>query len=331
MHVLFFINSKLNLNKLGGIETLNLCLTEYLAKITKKKYKIYLASICKKKILKNNVKHLPIKLLKKKNLYNFDIIIGSNDVSLFKIYKSAKKILWLHNILQIEKSIRKNIFFPINFYRPEVVFVSKYLKNKTSNFYLFKKKNIIPNFLSNQFKLKKKNYNRKKIFVWSVQRNKGLNETISTWIKNVYPLNRSAKLYILGIEKAPYSSKIRYFKSKNIYFFGWISKKRLKHIYSTSMGMICLGYDETFCLNALEANSCGLPIITFGKTALDNYSINNYNSLIVKNYSDLALKINYMISLKKSSLKRLSINSINHSKKFYLDKIGKKWLNLIET
>ena len=51
--------------------------------------------------------------------------------------------------------------------------------------------------------------------------------------------------------------------------------------------MICLGYDETFCINALEANSCGLPIITFGKTALKNYSISNYNSIIAKNFNDL--------------------------------------------
>ena len=55
--------------------------------------------------------------------------------------------------------------------------------------------------------------------------------------------------------------------------------------------MICLGYDETFCLNALEANSCGLPIITFGKTALKDYSISNYNSIIAKNFNDLENKI----------------------------------------
>ena len=54
--------------------------------------------------------------------------------------------------------------------------------------------------------------------------------------------------------------------------------------------MICLGYDETFCLNALEANSCGLPIITFAKTALRDYSIDNYNSLIAKNFNDLSKK-----------------------------------------
>ena len=32
--------------------------------------------------------------------------------------------------------------------------------------------------------------------------------------------------------------------------------------------MICLGYDETFCLNAIEAMKMGLPVISLGKTAL---------------------------------------------------------------
>ena len=57
------------------------------------------------------------------------------------------------------------------------------------------------------------------------------------------------------------------------------------------MGMICLGYDETFCLNALEANACGLPVITLGKTVLKDYVINNFNGYIVNNFSDIALKI----------------------------------------
>ena len=66
---------------------------------------------------------------------------------------------------------------------------------------------------------------------------------------------------------------------KNIHFFGRISKNKLKEIYQKSMGMICLGYDETFCLNALEANSCGLPVITFGKTALNEMIIDKKMAL----------------------------------------------------
>ena len=48
--------------------------------------------------------------------------------------------------------------------------------------------------------------------------------------------------------------------------------------------MICLGYDETFCLNAIEANACGLPVITFGETVLKDIIKNNYNGFIVKDY-----------------------------------------------
>ena len=33
--------------------------------------------------------------------------------------------------------------------------------------------------------------------------------------------------------------------------------------------MVCLGYDKTFCLNALEAFSQSLPIISLGETAVN--------------------------------------------------------------
>ena len=47
------------------------------------------------------------------------------------------------------------------------------------------------------------NNKRKPIFVWSVQRDKGLKETIATWINHVYPTDNKAKLYIFGVEKIP--------------------------------------------------------------------------------------------------------------------------------
>jgi glycosyltransferase involved in cell wall biosynthesis len=185
-----------------------------------------------------------------------------------RYFKKTKKILWLHNKLQIEKSFRKKVFFPINFYRPNAVFVSDYLKNKTSKFFLFKRRIVIPNFLSRDFVIKKINFKRKNIFVWSVQRERGLNDLIEIWINKIFIKDKSAKLFIFGLNKKFSKSKFNFFKSKNVYFYGRVSKAKLKKVYQDSLAMICLGYDETFCLNALEANSCGLPIITFAKTAL---------------------------------------------------------------
>ena len=208
-----------------------------------------------------------------------------------------------------------------------VVFVSHYLKNITSKLYLFNKRTVIKNFLSRNFQIKKLNYNRKKIIVWSVQRNVGLNETIQMWINKVYPYNPKLKFYIYGIDKNKYKSEIKYLNKKNIYFFGRIKKNELKKIYSKSLGMICLGYDETFCLNALEANACGLPLLTFGKTALKDYAINNFNSYIIKDYDDLSKKI-HSISNKKIN-KKIIINSFNKSKEYRLNLIVKSWIRLI--
>ena len=326
MKILFFTNTKLNSKTLGGIETLNLSLAKYLAN---KKKKIYIASICEKKFTKNKIIFIPIDLLKKEyRKYNFDIIIGSNDASLYSYFKKSKKILWLHNKLQIEKSLRKKIFFPIINYRPHAVFVSQYLKNKTSKIFFFKKRYVIPNFLSDEFILNKISLKRKKIFVWSVQREKGLNEVITIWINKIFIYDKTVKLFIFGINKKFSKNKIDFLKSKNIFFYGRVSKYKLKQTYKKALAMICLGYDETFCLNALEANSCGLPIITFGKTALKDYSIPNYNSIIVKDFNELPNRIFYLLSLKNIAKKKLFINSYNYSKNYRIKIISKKWLNL---
>ena len=138
-----------NLKKLGGIENLNLELAKTLSK---ENIKVTLATDCKKTIIKNKITNIPIDKLKanSKN-FSFDSIVSSNDTSLYSYFKKSKKILWLHNKLQIEKAIRKKNFFPINYHRPHVVFVSKYLSNFTSSIFLFKKRFVISNFLSNFF------------------------------------------------------------------------------------------------------------------------------------------------------------------------------------
>ena len=110
----------------------------------------------------------------------------------------------MHNTLSIEKAIRKKKLLTLIRNKITAVFVSKYLKNVTSKIYLFNKKLIIPNFLSKEFNKIKINYKRKKIIVWSVQRNKGLQETLDMWIKSVYPKNKDAMFYIFGIKKKDY-------------------------------------------------------------------------------------------------------------------------------
>ena len=114
MNILFYCPFKFDLNSkniklLGGIETLNVDLCK---ELIKKKFNIHLATICKRKIIKNGVINIPIDIIKRNNHdYNFDVIISSNDSKIFDFYKNSKKILWMHNTLSLEKAFRKKKYF----------------------------------------------------------------------------------------------------------------------------------------------------------------------------------------------------------------------------
>jgi glycosyltransferase involved in cell wall biosynthesis len=333
MNILFYcpfnfdLKSKF-LNQLGGIETLNLGLSRLLAD---KGYKIFLSTNCKNIIKRKNLINLPLNyVLTKKNKLKFDYIISSNDTEIFNFYKSSRKIFWMHNTLAIEKAIRKKKFITLIKNKITTVFVSKYLKNATSKIYLFNKELIIPNFLSKEFDKIKINYKRKKIIIWSVQRNRGLQETLDMWIKSVYPRNKDAMFYIFGISKKNYSQNISFYKKYNIFFFDRVSKIKLRNLYLKSQGMICLGYDETFCLNALEGNSCGLPVFTFGKTALNELIHDNKNGLISNDFDQLGFDLNKFLNSDYTNKKCYIKNSYNYSKKFTLDKIASHWIKLLK-
>jgi len=188
MNVLFFLNTKKKFfdNQLGGIETLNKELFDYL-----KKSKIDF----KKIIIVNRISKILYKI-------KWDAIISSNNARIFDKLNSQNKILWMHNVLQVEKAIRKKQLLPILRNKITAVFNSHYLKKKTSFFYFFKKKKVISNFLSQKFYNLKIDYKRKPYFIWSVQRTKGLDRIIHYWSKNIYLNNNKAKLYIFGVNKS---------------------------------------------------------------------------------------------------------------------------------
>ncbi len=324
----FNIKSK-NIKSLGGIESLNLELAKYMAN---SKNKIYLASFCKKHFKGKNLINLPIRKLKNKNLnIKFDKIISSNDPTIFDYLKNSKNFLWLHNKLSIEKALRKKKFFSIFRNRISTIFVSEYLLKKTTNIYNFKKKFVIPNFLDPTFSNIQRQIKRKPYFIWSVQRKKGLQEIINIWLKKIYPTNPKAKLYIFGIDKNSFTKKdIKTFLDYNIFLKGRVSKNKLKTYYNISMGMICLGYDETFCINAIEAFSCGLPLITFGFTAV-NELINDKNSFKMTSFNEFDKKIFNILNMNKFQRRRYTNYCYNFSKKYQIQKIIPYWKKILNS
>ena len=88
--------------------------------------------------------------------------------------------------------------------------------------------------------------------------------------------------------------------------------------------MLHPGYDETFCISALEALASGLPVITFNRTALAERVVNNVNGYIVATFEDMAAKaIN--LAANKSQLSKLSNNAIKSSKKFSWNNVAHTW------
>ena len=99
MNILINCPSKLNiksngLKKIGGIESLNIALAKKLASIN---FNITFSTLSNSSFKIKRIINLPIKNIKfKKNNFKFDLIISSNDATIFNFFPKAKKILWLH-------------------------------------------------------------------------------------------------------------------------------------------------------------------------------------------------------------------------------------------
>lgn len=86
---------------------------------------------------------------------------------------------------------------------------------------------------------------------------------------------------------------------------------------------------EGFCLSILEANTCGIPVITynFGESCHEEV-INDINGYIVKDEQEFIQKLDYLIT-NHDKLEELSKKSIEFAKNFDVDIIIEKWYNLM--
>ena len=93
--------------------------------------------------------------------------------------------------------------------------------------------------------------------------------------------------------------------------------------------MICLGYDETFCLNAIEAMKMGLPIVSLGKTALNEIIEDKKNGYLTDNIDNIDKPIFNLINLNTPSRDSLSKYCIKFASNYSSNIIFKHWKKLI--
>jgi glycosyltransferase involved in cell wall biosynthesis len=327
MRILFINNSIIDfnrkiINKIGGIEHCNIELAKQLTKLG---HEVNIASLINKKQHFQNIKNLPLDFVLSINLKKIcDVVISSNFSKGFDNQKDIIKILWMHNELQIEKSIRKKELLPILRNRPHCVFVSKYLKNKTSNLYPFKTREVLPNGCSELFLNNERKNKKKPIFIWTIKREQGLEEIIKIWCNFVIKKNPKLELHVYGVKKILNKRTIKNYNNVGIKFFGIVDRKILATKYSYSTAMIHPGYDETFCISALEGQASGLPVITIDRSALSERVLNNLNGYKVKNFEEMGKAI-IKLANNNHEWKKLSDNAINLSKKYAWKNIGLMW------
>jgi glycosyltransferase involved in cell wall biosynthesis len=120
---------------------------------------------------------------------------------------------------------------------------------------------------------------------------------------------------------------------KIILLLGNISQKKVQEIYSSSDVFVfpTRRLAESLGLVALEAMSCGLPVIGTEKGALKEYLLDGYNGLVFEagNYYSLASKIQYYLGLPNETKRFLSDNAYATSKKYFDTIISKDLVNAI--
>ena len=165
--------------------------------------------------------------------------------------------------------------------------------------------------------------------MWTIKRDKGLTEIINMWSSFIFKKEPSAELHIYGLKNKLDKKIIDRYKSIGIKFFGIVNKKILANKYSYSTAMIHPGYDETFCISALEAQASGLPILTFNRTALSERVVDGVNGYKVCSFQEMSKKVLELIN-NKSLHKKLSINSIKLSKKYSWEIIALSWYQYLK-
>lgn len=263
---------------LGGIETATLELSMTLAC---RGHEVVLSTQCEHEITLAGVQNICIKSHKE---YVCDVFISVNNSDYFDHVRCSKKILWLHNPINIEKAIRRGMVYSLFKHQPHAIFGSDYAEKQMTNLYPFKSRSVIPLGISKEFLQCNSDRKRGHKFVFSSQPNRGLDFTIKAWIKALPRLPNDATLNIFGISSDQHQSFAKMDNRTRIIFHPRATKQSLAAFYETAFAMVYPGADdETFCLAAAEAQCAGLPVITMGIGSLSERVSTGVNGILCKN------------------------------------------------
>jgi glycosyltransferase involved in cell wall biosynthesis len=216
-----------------------------------------------------------------KNL-TYDIAFTNNDIKLFDKIIAKKYIAFSHSIQSIEKFIRKGQLLSYLKYKPKIVILGKY-HNENRN-YLLKLFGTInlewavdPLFL--ETKLDENLIENRAIF--TSRRDRNLDILIKLWIKDIFPKNKSIKLYSTPSELIDndYNIFARNFEDKTT---------MVKDLLKSKVLLVPGHKGELYCMAAEEARELCIPIITLGIGSLSERVEHGITGFIAKNPEEFA-------------------------------------------
>ncbi|MHA1251159.1 MAG: glycosyltransferase family 4 protein [Candidatus Helarchaeota archaeon] len=268
-------------------------------------------------------------------LRNNNSIFTSHGDNWFEIYQLKKycrhlrvqKIFWSN---YVDFIVRQNIKRT-----QKIITVCKSVKNNFLRYYNYKKEIfVIYNGVdTTHFKPNSKKSDEI-LFVGKVNYMKGIDILIYAF-KNILKKFPNLILRIIGNGSIKYYAKLikKLNITKNIIMEGKINRTNLPKYYSKAKIFVLPSYIEAFPLVNLEALSCGTPVIASNIGGNPEIIKNNYNGLLLQNFSvrELTEKILYLLENDKER-RKLEYNSRKSvEKKFNINRTSNEYLNLLYT
>ncbi len=236
--------------------------------------------------IRDNVKWFNLRSLNKNSVY--DVAFTNNDIRLFDNIIAKKYVAFSHSIQTIEKFIRKGQLFSYLKYKPKIVLLGKYHKENRN--YLLKLFGTInlewavdPLFL--EAKLDENLIENRAIF--TSRRDRNLDLLIKLWIKDIFPKNKSIKLYSTPSELIN--------NDYNIFERNFGDKKLMIQDLLKSKVLLVPGHKgELYCIAAEEARELCIPIVTLGIGSLSErveHGITGFIAKTPEEFADYTLKI----------------------------------------
>ena len=234
----------------------------------------------------DDVKWFNLRGLNKNSVY--DVAFTNNDIRLFDNIIAKKYVAFSHSIQTIEKFIRKGQLFSYLKYKPKIILLGKYHKENRN--YLLKMFGTInlewavdPLFL--EAKLDENLIENRAIF--TSRRDRNLDLLIKLWIKDIFPKNKSIKLYSTPSEliNNDYNIFARNFEDKTT---------MVKDLLKSKVLLVPGHKGELYCIAAEEARELCIPIITLGIGSLSErveHGITGFIAKTPEEFADYTLKI----------------------------------------